>query len=69
MAAPTIGSTAQAVAAAQAVHESRLVAMLKLKTVPGVQQAVDDALYELEHRYWKLADELDRKRKSRRQGA
>jgi hypothetical protein len=66
-----IASSAQAVAAAQAVHESRLVAMGKLRTIPGVQQAVDDALHELEHRYWKLADELDakRSRKSRQRGA
>jgi hypothetical protein len=60
-----IGSSAQAVAAALAVHESRVVAQLKLKTVPGVQQAVDDALFELEHRYWKLADEFDGKRQRR----
>lgn len=50
-----IASTAQAVAAAQAVHEARVAAM--------AQATVDDALFELEHRYWKLADELDRKRK------
>jgi hypothetical protein len=61
--------TAQAIAAAQAVHEARAKAAVELKAVPGVQYAVDAALHEVELRYWKLADALESARKPRRQGA
>lgn len=53
-------------AAAGAVFEARIVAARALGG--GYHNTVDRALYDLEHRFWKRADELSRKKAGRKDG-
>lgn len=55
----------QAKMAAQGIYEARVVAV----GVTGlVQSKLDDALFRLEHEYWKRADALARKPQRRKRG-
>jgi hypothetical protein len=54
------GTAKERKAAAEAVHEARVLAAVRLGGLPN---EVDDVLHALEMAYWKLADEAAPKKK------